>query len=93
MTSIVLVCLIIFGALGASLFFIGWLFAFLTALGNKRYAFGVLSVLLPPVALVYCAVHWQHAAHAGKMLYAGTAILLILLTILYYFGFQLHPQP
>lgn len=92
MTSTVLIFLIIFGAIGFSLFFIGWLFAFLTALGNKRYAFGTFSALLPPVALVYCALHWQQASHAGKMLYAGTAILLILLAILYYFSFQLHPN-
>ncbi|HEY7773076.1 MAG TPA: hypothetical protein VIC26_07830 [Marinagarivorans sp.] len=92
MTSSILILLIIFGALGASLFFIGWLFTFLTALGNQRYLWGALSAFIPPVALLYSALHWQQTAHAGKMLFGGTAMLLILFGFLVVFGFQLQPS-
>ena len=92
MTSSILVLLIIFGGLGASLFFIGWLFTFLTALGNQRYLWGALAALIPPVALIYSALHWQQTAHAGKMLFGGTVMLLILLGLLLAFGFQLQPN-
>ena len=91
MSSEILIFTIIFGAIGASLFFIGWLCSLLVALGNKQYAFGIGLIIINPLAHLYCALHWHKAAYAGKMLYAGTVMLAITLGFLAFYDFQLFP--
>lgn len=92
MSSEVLVIVIILGAIGASLFFIGWLFSLLTALGNKSYTFGIAMLAVIP-AHIYCALHWSKASHAGKMLYTGTLLLLITVAVFAYHDFEMFPPP
>lgn len=91
MSSAILVSVIIFGGIGASLVFIGWLFSLLVALGNRQYWFGIAILAVIP-AHIFCALNWNKAAHAGKMLYAGTAMLLLTLGILIAYDFQLFPS-
>lgn len=93
MSSEVLIIVIILGAIGASLFFIGWLFSLLTALGNKHYRYGIAMVFVLPIAHAYCSLNWSKASHAGKMLYSGTALLLVTLAIFVAYDFQMFPAP
>lgn len=92
MSSAVLIFVIILGAVGTSLLFIGWLFSLLIALGHKQYIFSIAILAIIP-AHIYCALHWGKAAHAGKMLYSGTALLLITLGIFAVHDFQMFPPP
>lgn len=73
----VLILFIIIGAIGTSLTLLGWLFSFLTALGNSQYVFGMVSCLFPPASLAYCTLNWKKAAYAGKMLLSGLALVAL----------------
>jgi len=75
-----LVLIVIFGVLvsiGVMLFFVGGLVSGITALGNRRYIWGVFIFLFLPLALIYCLLNWQVANYPGKLILFGTVILLL----------------
>lgn len=73
-------------ACGASLFFVGFLFTFLAALGNKRYLWGGGMFVFFPLVWVYAGVHFKETDYSAKLLFGGTlmtvmaALLLITVT-------------
>ncbi len=77
MPNDILIIFVIIGAIGTSLILLGWLFSFLTALGNNQYIFGMVSCLFPPASIAYCTLHWKRAAYAGKMLLSGFALVTL----------------
>lgn len=69
--------LLIVAATGGALAFVGWLFTVLTALGSKDYVMGALCFICFPFAWYYSAKHWQKDSYAGKLLFSGTAIVVV----------------
>jgi len=81
-----LVLIVSFGVLasiGAMLFFVGGLFSGITALGNKRYFWGLFIFLFLPLALMYCLLNWEVANYSGKLVLSGLLMLLVSCGILY----------
>ncbi len=73
------VIITILGGIGATLCFVGALFTIVTAFGNKQYVWGIASILLLPVTILYCALHWSRATYAARLLYSGCAMLILCL--------------
>ncbi len=87
MDSILIGSITIIGAIGGTMFFVGSLISALTAIGNKQYLFGFLSVIFLPTSLVYCAFNWDKASYPGKLVYSG-AVLLFISGCILIFGFK-----
>ena len=77
MMSLLLTLLIIVACAGVALIFVGWIVTAVTALGNRHYVLGLLSFLLAPVAVVYCAIYRDQTAYPRRLLLWGFALLLI----------------
>ena len=77
MMSFLLTVLIILVCAGIALIFVGWVVTAVTALGNRHHVFGVLSFLLAPVALIYCAINRDQTAYPRRLLLWGFALLLV----------------
>lgn len=69
--------IIVVGAIGVALAFVGWIFTVLTALGRKDYIAGVLCFTLFPVAWYYSAKHWRDDNYAARLLFSGTLLLVL----------------
>lgn len=63
-------------ALGLMFILVGSLVSIVTAFGNKQHVFGVFSILLTPLCLVYCILNWDKASYPGKMLIGGWALAI-----------------
>ncbi|WP_221628223.1 hypothetical protein [Teredinibacter franksiae] len=72
-----MIILTITGSIGLALILVGVLMTLLTALGNKRYAYGVLIFLCFPAAFVYCIQHRSESGYPSRLLYPGAALALI----------------
>ena len=77
MMSFLLTVLIVLACAGVALVFVGWIVTAVTALGNRHYVLGVLSFLLVPVALIYCAFNWGQTAYPRRLFTWGLALLLV----------------
>lgn len=73
--SLEIIILTIVGGLGAAVFFVGWLFSGLIALGNKQYIFGICNFLFAPVSIVYCILNYDLAKDAAKLVIPGAITL------------------
>lgn len=80
------VIIIILIGIGAALFYVGSLIVVVTAFGHKKYAYGVLSLLLFPLSIAYCLQYRKEGAYASKYLISGTLLVAVTygLAILFY---------
>lgn len=69
------ILIMLFGT-GAALFYVGSLIVVVTAFGKKQYAFGAITLLLPPISVVYCIVHKKEGKYASKFLLGGAVMML-----------------
>ncbi|MBF7074563.1 hypothetical protein ISG33_14250 [Glaciecola sp. MH2013] len=71
------VILIMLFGIGAAMFYVGSLIAVVTAFGKKQYAFGAITLLLPPFAVIYCLVYKQSANYPARFLLGGTLMMAL----------------
>lgn len=89
----VIIGLVVLAAIGASLYFVGFLVALATALGNRRWWWAIGMVLCLPLAIVYCLCNRALAAWPLKLLTAGFAALLLAAALSALFLPQLYSRP
>ena len=89
MESLIIASITTLGAIGVAIFFVGSLISALTALGNKQYFLGILSIIFLPTSLIYCALNWDKASYPGKLVYIGAGLLVISIVVLI-FGFDVN---
>lgn len=65
--------------IGFTLCWFGGIVAALTALGNKRWVWGILSLLLGPITGFPYALIYREAEYAKSLMIKGLALLLIAL--------------
>lgn len=70
-------------AIGAALFFVGTLFSLITALGNKHYIFGIMTLIFMPISMLYCALNWDKASFPGRLVFTGGGLLLVSIVVVY----------
>ncbi|MDH5206701.1 MAG: hypothetical protein OEY75_12445 [Hylemonella sp.] len=76
MNTWLIAILVLIAAVGAAIFFVGLLVAVVTTAGlDKRWGFA--SMLLPPLAIVFCLRHPKQTRYALKLLAAGVALVLL----------------
>lgn len=92
MPNLYFTILLIVAATGGAVAFVGWLFTVLTALGNKNYVMGALCFVFFPFAWYYSAVNWHKDHYAGKLLFSGTAVVLVCALISWVLYAQLEMQ-
>jgi hypothetical protein len=78
------ILIMLFGT-GAALFYVGSLIVVVTSFGKQQYAFGALSLLLPPLSVVYCLVHRQDGKYASRYLLGGAVIMIIAYIVAVFF--------
>lgn len=71
------VIMIIIIGCGAALFYVGSLIVVVTAFGNKKYAYGVLSLLFFPLSIAYCLQYRKEGAYASKYLISGALLVVV----------------
>lgn len=85
--------LVVLVAIGASLYFVGFLVALATALGNRRWWWGISMVIFLPLAIVFCWCNRALAAWPLKLLLTGFATLLLAAVLAGVFLPQLYVSP
>jgi FtsH-binding integral membrane protein len=78
---------------GCAMYLFGWLAGMATALGNKRYLFGVAILILHPLALIYCLANWDKASYPGKLLLYSLPCVIVGLIVMYYSGMLFPGYP
>ena len=82
MNMYVVIAITMLAATGITLFFVGALITVASAFGEKKTAWGIICILILPLALLYCALHWQKTAYKRKYLLGGIALIIAALLIL-----------
>lgn len=82
MVDFVVVVALLCGSIGLMLLVVGSIFTAIVALGNNQKIYGWLIVLVMPVSLIYCAIHWDKSSYSGKMVFSGAVLLSITAIIL-----------
>jgi hypothetical protein len=77
MNLYVVVIITILIGIGLTFLFVGALFTIVSAFGNKRKFWGIISVLIPPLILAYVILYWQETAYPRKYLLSGSALVII----------------
>ncbi|MGD8925544.1 MAG: hypothetical protein PVG20_01760 [Thioalkalispiraceae bacterium] len=80
MNELVIIIFALVAAIGLSLLFFGLLAAIVTAAGHNKY-WGIASIILPPVAIVYCLLNPEQAKYPLKLLATGLVTIIALLII------------
>jgi endonuclease/exonuclease/phosphatase (EEP) superfamily protein YafD len=62
--------------IGITLYFVGALITVASAFGEKRILWGVVCILVLPLAILYCVLYWDETQYQRKYLLGGMALML-----------------
>lgn len=82
MNEFLVIIFVLAVAIGLSLLFYGLLVAIVTTAGHNKY-WGIASIILPPVAIVYCLLNAEDAKYPLKLLAAGLVIIIALAIVVW----------
>ncbi|MFT6270083.1 MAG: hypothetical protein ACJAVV_002911 [Alphaproteobacteria bacterium] len=77
MNQYLVIAITLLVGLGLSLLFFGVLITIASAFGNKRTTWGIVSILLLPLTLIYVILYWQETAYPRKYLLPGAAMVIV----------------
>lgn len=75
MNTFVVIAITILAGTGITLFFVGALISVAQAFGHKQNVWGVLCIVLLPLSLVYCLLHFGNSKYPLQYLGGGIALL------------------
>ncbi len=85
MTEAILILSLLTMGIGATLAFVGNIFAIITTTGiNKRL--GLAAMCVPLLPIVYCLLHKEQAAYPLKLFFIGLALLLNSVPAIFFFS-------
>lgn len=87
MNMYVVIAITMLAATGITLFFVGALITVASAFGDNKTAWGIVCILILPLALVYCVLNWKTTQYQRKYLLGGVGLMLsavVILLILYF---------
>jgi hypothetical protein len=76
MTEFLLIIALMAMGLGATMTFVGSTFAVVYTITENK-ALGLVSILIPIVAIGFCLVHQQHTKYPLRLFFAGLFLVII----------------
>ncbi len=77
MNMYAVIAITILGGIGLTVLFFSALMAIAHAFGNKRLAWGIVSILLLPISALYCFIYWKETSYPRKYLFVGLGLMLL----------------
>jgi len=74
-----IIVITVVGGIGLTVLFFGALFTIAGAFGHKHNMWGIFCIVLLPLSLLYCLLHWQETKYQRKYMLSGLVLVGIAL--------------